>query len=282
MAFTAEQLIERRKFLGASECSAALGMSTFFTPLELYQSKKGLGEPIETTIPMMVGAALEPVAIELFERESKMKVFDRQKVVVDPNCPWRRASLDGRADDGGLVEAKTSGDYRGWGKQDDEIPLPYLYNAMHSLACVPDAKTVYFPVLIGGRVYRMYEVKRDEELIDLVRMGEDAFWNSHVMRNVPPPPTNVDDLKIMYPRDKGGIKIASADDAKMVATLAAVKKSIKILEEEEKKVAFAVKALIGDNSTLQSADGTALATFTTTDKKEFVTKATSFRTLRLK
>lgn len=280
--FTAAQLEERRGFLGASEASASLGLSPFFSQLELYQSKKGLGSPIERTIPLMVGQALEPVVLEIFERDSKMKVFDRQKQVIDPLCPWRRASLDGRADDGGIVEAKTSGDFRGWGSGGDEVPLHYLYNAMHSLACVPDAKVVYFPVLVGGRSYRLFEVARDESLIDLVRQGEDAFWHSHVLKDTPPAPVNFDDLKITYPRDLGGVKIASDDDAKVVVALASIKKSIKILEEEQKKVEFTVKNMIGDASTLLGPDGAELATWKLQSRKEFVTAASSFRVLRLK
>lgn len=282
MAFTAAQLVERQKFVGASECSAALGLSPFFSQLELYQSKKGLAEPIEMTIPLMVGQALEPVVLEIFERESKMRVFDRQKVMVDPKCPWRRASLDGRTEDGGIVEAKTSGDFRGWGKGGDEVPLHYLYNAMHSLACVPDAKVVYFPVLVGGRTYRLFEVARDEELVDLVRQGEDHFMNAYVFKSVPPPPVNADDLKILYPRDKGGMKIATEDEIKAVATLAAIKASIKILKKEEEDAEFSVKNVIGDNVTLVAPGGIELATWATQSRKEFVTKASTFRVLRIK
>lgn len=282
MTFTAAQLVERQKYLGASECSAALGMSQWFTPLELYQSKKGLGKPIETTIPMMVGTALEPVVLEIFERETGQKVTQRQALMTDPTKPWRRATVDGIAEDGGLVEAKTSGDFRGWGKGEDEVPLPYLYNIMHSFACVPAANHAYFPVLVGGRTYQLYRVERDDKLIDLVRVGEDDFWINHVQHSVPPAPINPADLKIMYPRDMGITKTASAQEALLISDLKGIKDEAKTLDKRQEAAEMLVKQLIGDAATLIGVDGAVLATWKTQARAEFITKASSFRVLRLK
>jgi predicted phage-related endonuclease len=274
MSFTQEQLIERRGFLGASEAAAALGMSSWFTRLQLYQSKKGLGEVIETTIPMMVGIALEPTVIELCERETGMKIGDRQKLPIDPICPWRRCSVDGIAEDGEPVEAKTSGDFRGWGDGEDDIPLPYLYNAHHTFACMPEATKMYFPVLIGARTFKQYVIERSEDLVQLVRQGEEEFME-FVREGRAPPPTTMDDLKILYPRDNGTPIEADAEIEQAVSTLAAVKAERKEIEEREEALVFDIKKYMGAHAGLTlrahlaSPAGRVLATFNTSNVSKF-------------
>lgn len=231
VTFSLEQLEERRKFIGGSEAAAALGMSPFFSQVDLYLAKLGQGNPIETTIPMMVGTALEPVAIELFERESRMAVGLRQEVFNDQNCPWRRCTVDGIAPDNWIVEAKTSGDFRGWGDGEDEVPQHYIFNAMHSLACVKDSPGVYFPVLIGGREYRTYRVKRDEELIQLVCDAEADFMKL-VKSRTPPKPRSMDDVKALYPKSMPVAVSATPEIAAAAERIARRKAELKIHEKE--------------------------------------------------
>jgi putative phage-type endonuclease len=281
MAFTQEQLKERQGYIGGSEAAAALGLSPFFTQLQLYQAKIGDGEPIETTIPMMVGTALEPVAIALFERETQMKVTDRQTQFVDSSVPFRRCTVDGLAPDGWIIEAKTSGDFRGWGEDEDEIPLQYIYNAAHSLACVPAAGGVYLPTLIGGRTYRTFKVQRNQELIELVKQGEVRFMD-RVRKRLPPDPKTQEDLKILYPKDHGVTRTATASDARLVAELKAIKAQVKELAEKQEAAEIQVKQLIGDAATLLHPNGGPIATWKSQFREAYEVKASSFRVLRIK
>jgi putative phage-type endonuclease len=270
MTFSAAELAERRNFIGASECAAALGLSPFFSSVELYLDKIGQGTPIDETIPMMVGTALEPVTIALFERETGHTVSQRQHKFVDPTTAWRRASVDGMAEDGWIVEAKTSGDFRGWGDGDDEIPEHYLFNAAHSLACVPDAPGVYFPVLVGGRTYKHYRVKRDEDLIELVRAGEANFMELVATRK-PPEPTSVDDVKRLYPRDNGQGITATPEIERLALEVAKLKAQAKQVEEATQDALTQICSFLGPYSTLRrvsliGALGTPLATWNSQDE----------------
>ena len=201
MTFTPEQLKERRGFVGASECASALGMNPFFSQVQLYLDKIGEGTPIEETLPMLVGQALEPVSLQLFTRETQLAVDEgsRQRQYTDPTCRWRRCTVDGIAKDGWVIEAKSSGDFRGWGDGGDEVPMHYMYNAMHSLACVSEAPGVYFPVIIGGRTFRNYVVRRDPDLVELVRKAEEAFMEL-VRTRRPPEPKDREDVLRLYPK----------------------------------------------------------------------------------
>jgi putative phage-type endonuclease len=271
MPFTREQLEERRGFVGASESSAALGLSPFFTQMQLYMSKLGQGEPIEETVPMMVGIALEPVTLKLFERETQMMVSDHQRQYVDPQCAWRRCSVDGMAPDGWIVEAKTSGDFRGWGDGEDAIPAHYLYNAHHSLACVPDAPGVYFPVLIGGRSFRYYIVPREDELVDLVRRGEEDFMDM-VRKRRPPEPKTREDVMLLYPKDLGTIVTADELTEAKVQAHAKAKLEAKAIEEKIDLLARDITNFMGTAGTLKrltltGSQGAPLATWNSQDTR---------------
>lgn len=275
MTLTAKQLIERQDYLGGSESAAALGLSPYFTRLQLFMAKMGTGEPIETTIPMMVGTALEPICLELFERETGLAVNLRQRIFIDPRNPWRRCTIDGYVhSEHAIVEAKTSGDFRGWGDGGtDEIPLPYLYNIMHSFLCVPEARKAFFPVLIGGRTYKTYEVNRDEMLERLVDKGEQDFREKYWLAALPPPPTNLEDLKILYPRDTGRKVEATPPILAQVEMLAAIKKRRKDAEKEESEFVFRIKEFMGDAATLVDYKGNALCTLNTSESERIDVKA---------
>lgn len=260
MPFSAAELEERRKFLGASEAPAALGLSPYFTALELYNSKEGIGEAIEETLPMMVGVALEPVTIAWFEKKSGLKVTDRQLVVYDKRNPWRRATLDGKASNGWIVEAKSSGQWLNWGADLDAVPAPILYQAAHQMACDVEAPGVYVPVILGQRQYRLYEVERDAELIALTTEGEQAFMDRLRTKN-PPAPVNHDDLKLLYPIDVGKTITATPYIERVAYDLASTKAEIKVREKLEESQAFEIKEFMKDAAVLVDSKGKPLFTY---------------------
>lgn len=260
MSLTPQQLVERRKFLGASEAAAALGLSDFFTPLQLYKAKLGEGEPIEETIPMKVGTALESVVLDLAEKELGKPIVDRQAVIYDPELPWRRATLDGRINKREAVEAKSSGQWQNWGRSEDAVPRSHIYQAQHQMACDDDLMRIWIPVILSQREFRMYFVDRDDELIELLTNGEIEFMQ-RVDERRPPDPINPDDLKILYPEDTGGIIYATEEINEFALMLHEVKKEKKMLESNEERLAGAIKSFMGEAAILRNASGKDLFTW---------------------
>lgn len=248
MPFSEAELVERRKFLGGSEAAAAIGLSDWYTPYQLWLSKQGKGEPIEETLPMMVGTALEDVVLRLFEKESGLTVTDKQKVITDQAWPVRRATLDGRASDTGNIQAKCSGLWKEWGTDDDAVPQYVIFQTHHEMAC-NGATHTWVPMIMSQREFRIYRVDRDNELIEMLTKGEKAFWN-FVTTLQSPPPINFDDIKILYPYDIGTELVASVELSKIAVQLAALKKDIKKLEETEKLLEFNVKSALKDHAAL--------------------------------
>jgi putative phage-type endonuclease len=259
MPFTQAQLEERRQFLGASEAAASVGLSEFFTPYQLYLDKIGMGTPLVETLPIKVGVALEPLNVELFEAESGLTVTDRQLAVVDKRHAWRRATLDGRASDGWLVEAKSSGVWQNWGREEDAVPAGVIYQCQHQMACCLDAPGVYVPVILAQRQHRIYKVVRDAKLIDLLTVGEEEFMERVKLRT-PPEPVNMDDIKIRYP-ESSGFKVTATPDIEALAyRLAKTKDSRKQLEKVEKDECFGIAQFMKDADELVDSRGMPLFT----------------------
>lgn len=263
MALTKEQLIERRRYLGASEAAASIGLSNFYTRLQLYLSKKGQEKPIETTIPMRVGTALESTCIEFFEEQMGKPVIRRQQVVYDGQWPVRRATLDGMIEgDTGLevVQAKSSGGHwMGWGKEDDEIPQPVVYQVHQEMICT-GAVVAWVPVIIGSLTFRVYRVQRDTELCELLTTAQKEFW-AHVETDRPPPAEEPIDLKLLYPKDLGRPIMATLEIEAAVHDHAALKEQLKALMEKEKKISLTVKSFMGESAALLDQRGGTLATW---------------------
>lgn len=259
MPFTPAELAERRGFLGASEAAPAIGLSPFFTPLELYKSKVGEGEPFEESLPILVGQALEPVTLAVFEKKTGMKVNDRQQQCYDARISWRRATIDGRAENGWLVEAKSSGQWQNWGKEIDAVPAPIIYQCQHQLACDVNAPGVYVPVILGQREFRLYEVVRNAELIDMLTEQEKQFMKA-VRELTPPPPTNLEDLKLLYPTDIGTKVVATDYIAEVAYNLASTKAELKRWEKVEESQSFEIREFMKDAAILVDSKGNPLFT----------------------
>lgn len=260
MTFTAQQLVERRAGLGASEAAAAVGHSPWQTPLQLYLEK--IGEPApprndDEMFPLVLGHIVEPYIIERFEKKHRVTVSSRQQRIVDPSWPERWATVDGVASDGGLVEAKsaTVADPEEWGDQytDDAVPKHYFLQVQHALACTGLAFAWVPLVLFSAREFRIYRVRRDQELIDLLTAKEREFW-SLVQARTPPLPQNLEDARRLWPSHMANKKIvATAEVVQAVLALRETKLQIKELDAAKEQFELRIKQHMADAAELVHA-----------------------------
>ena len=130
-----------------------------------------------------------------------------------------------------------------------QIPLYYETQIQWYMA-VTGIKKFYVAVLIGGQDFRMYEVRRDEDVIKAIVEKCHAFWFKKVLADVPPDPINADDIKKLYARDDGEMVEASNDEAADIGELRTIRERIKELQDQEKAVANRVILAIGEKSGL--------------------------------
>lgn len=266
----AERVIPRNEGLGASDAPVALGLSPWRSPLELFLEKVGRGTPFEETLPVQVGKALEPVLIGQFMQKTGLIVTDAQRQFVDEANPWRWATVDGISSDGALVEGKciswTGGE---WGEEGtDQIPLPYVFQVQHGLACTGLAKA-YVPVLFEAKRFQLFIVERDEGLIAKLTEIERAFWQ-RVIDNDPPPAISTDDCKLLYGTSSETTVIADAGIVEKVALIAAQKEALEAAEQFHDKTKAEVQSFMGESAILIGPDGKTLATWRTAKGRNYI------------
>jgi putative phage-type endonuclease len=242
-------LIERQKGIGGSDAAAALGLSKWKTPYQLYLEKRGEAAPDEESLPMKVGTALEPLVIQLYaDATGRDVVRNPFEITRHATIPHMLATLDGRAE-GRVVEAKTAATKEGWGEPGtDEIPQEYLIQVQHVLI-VTALPVADVPVLFGNREFETYEVPADRELQDMIRDAEEDFWQL-VRRGEPPAPVTMDDAKARYRKSITAGVQASREAIEACTRLAAVKAQQEALKQLEEQLKVTVCSELGHNDTL--------------------------------
>ncbi len=277
---------DRKSYLGASDAAAALGLSKWKTPVQLWMEKTGDLAPDPDNLPMRLGRFLEPFVLELFQEESGLEVMNRQKEYVSYAHPWRRAHLDGMTPDGAIVESKTAGmiflsSSHGWGEPGtDDVPDSYLLQAQHQLSLVPEAKIVWMPVLLRGD-FRIYRIERNDDIIRNLVEREAEFWEL-VENRIMPRPVSLDDIKALFPNHIEETIVATDEILTDLVCLASIKKSLKKLREEEERTMFRIAAYMKEKAYLIDQNGEQVASFKSQNRKAYSVKESQSRVFRIK
>lgn len=256
---TAEQLTERQSGLGGSDASAALGLSRWKTPLDLYYEKRGESAPIAESEPMRWGNLLEPLVRQEYAERTGRVVRLPTETLRHPTHPFLLAHPDGVTDDRRLYEGKTARFGDGWGEPGtDEIPQEYLIQVQHYLL-VLDLPVADVAVLIGGSDFRLYEVPADAELHTMLLDAESEFWN-RVVTGEPPPPKTIEDVKRRFRASRPGSVEASAEILAAVERLRLSKAHVADLATQAEADHVLIQAAMGELESL-THDGRTLATW---------------------
>ena len=217
------QLHPTRGYIGGGNIASILGLSPFRTPLDEYLLI--VNERQDELTPEKAEffedrRDLEPWAAKKFTRKTGLPVCRTNQRYTDAEFPHFRAEIDFEVYTTPNLDEEANGETKSvhpnavgaWGKPDegDEPPLYVTAQAMWGLGITGRARC-YVQALIGFDDYRVYVVERDDELIATIRQKAADFWRFHVLPRRPPPPTNVEDLLRLYPRDSGRPVEASAD-----------------------------------------------------------------------
>lgn len=256
---------ERRTGIGGSDAAAAIGLSPWMSPFDLWEVKTGLQPGPEQNEPMLWGKLLEDIIRREYARRTGMEVEYIPDLIRHPDHPFMFCHLDGRVGRQGraILEVKCARTALGWGEPEtDEIPLPYLTQCHHNMA-VTAAEVCDVAVLIGGNDFRLYQVSRDIEIEQRLIDGEADFWR-HVISQEPPPPITLQDaVKRWGHFDAQGFTMAGEQERAAIAVVRkahALKEQIKI--EEEAAKSFLIEAM-GENgaSLVDPNTGELLATY---------------------
>ena len=249
--------MDRTQFIGSSDIAAVLGLNPYRTAYEVWLEKTGrLTEPPAPTLAQQCGIALEPVILEWAApkigpyrpgpheyRIEGTPIIDHPDAVTESGCP---------------VEVKTAGivgPITGtWGApQTDNIPTAYLAQA-HVHLIATGGEQCWVPTLLGGYAPRMYIVQRDVELGQTIIQKVVQWWETYVVKNVPPQVTAPLPEGIWRRVRRTPDKIVSVP-AELVQAWQAVKQQRKEQEEKERLLHDQLVAALQDAEAGQTEDG---------------------------
>jgi putative phage-type endonuclease len=266
-----EWLEVRKSGIGGSDAAAAIGLSPYMSPLELWLIKTGRDANLprpdadDTTEPVYFGTLLEPIVAASYTKQTGNRVRRVNAVLQHPTVPFMLANVDrevvGRRDVQ-LLECKTAGEFgaRLWR---DGVPEYVQLQVQHQLA-VTGKSSADVAVLICGQRLEVHRVERDDGLIARLIELEAAFWR-HVETDTPPPADGSESadraLRCLYPGAGGTVDFT--DDrhlSSVFSDLVTVRAEIESCQTIEAKL----------KHTIQQAMREA-------DRAEFETGSVSFR-----
>jgi putative phage-type endonuclease len=179
---TPEWLEMRKNYLGASDAPTIMGIYTYRTPIDIYNSKLLCNYEDECNIAMQRGKEMEEPA-RLMYQDMKMCIVE-PTVLFHPKHKFMMASLDGFCE-----ESKVAVEIKNPCKEDHEIarsgnvPEKYFPQLQHQLEILFALYGIdmidYFSLNNGEGL--IVEVRRDEKYIQNLIEKEHKFWFDHVL-----------------------------------------------------------------------------------------------------
>lgn len=223
-----EWLEVRKTGIGASDAAAAVGLSPYKSPLELWLEKTGRDDtlskpdPKDTAEPVYWGTLLEPIVAAAYTQQTGRKVRKVNAVLQHPQHRFMLANLDREVIGSPVVqilECKTAGEY-GAALWREGVPEYVQLQVQHQLA-VTGKHAADVAVLLCGQRLDVHRIERDDELIGRLIQLEARFWD-YVVQDTPPPADGSESadraLRCLYPGRGGTVDFS--DDRTLSATFA--------------------------------------------------------------
>lgn len=261
-----EQKEQRKLGIGGSDMPIILGLSSYKTPYQLYLEKKGIISSGDVLSPVQEwGNLLEPVIRDKFAKKNEVTI-DLPDTLIHPFHDFMRANIDGYIVEWkAILEVKSATQFMAyeWGEDgSDYIPIAYLVQVAHYCS-VMNANEAYIAVLIGGYDYRQYKYIRDLEVEKTIIQAASDFWNA-VENDLPPEPTTLVDLKMMFPTHSLGKTINSSTEIDThLQNLRDTKSKMKELQDIEETSRMAIMRYMSDAECLLDETGRPLITWKT-------------------
>lgn len=284
MSFTPEEKKERLKSLGGSEAAAALGLSRWMTPLQLWAYKTETIEQEDgNELYKRLGTMMEPIVAQLFMEATGKKVHKVNETKYHKKYPFLSANIDRRVvGEDAFLECKTCSTWKAKEWEGEEIPREYLIQCVHYLAVTGDAYC-YIAVLIGNEKLIWKRIERDDKLIADVVQKEVAFWAHVTSGEIPATITarDADTLYSLYPLSDPDKTVPLDDTANaLIETRGALLEDKKVLITQLEKIDNEIKFLLKDSEIGQSDKWR--VTWKSYKKESYTVSASEGRRLNIK
>lgn len=253
---TKDQEDFRKDKIGGSDAAAACGVSSYDSPLELYEIKKGLKKR-EVNVAMRRGRLLEPLIVDLYKEITKEEVNTDFDTFIHSEYHWMIANLDGITSSGKILECKsiTFFDAKDWGPDGSNIiKEEYQYQLQHYCTVTGIKEAVLVALDAFGNV-RMYNYKSNEETERKMIELEKVFYYC-LTNDILPAPTKVQDFFNHPDKLKADEYIYIDEELKFnLQRIEDCKKSEKDLKEHEDRIKLMILKKMDKASAILDING---------------------------
>jgi len=185
----------RRLGIGGSDVAAIMGLSPWKTPLNIY-FEKVRGDTVHDDKNLVRGRQLEKYILEDYADHNDVELDVSSPFVQSTEFPFLIGNIDARVKNKNvLVEAKSS-KFRSFDW--DGLPIYYTTQVAH-YAMITDCDYVDIPVVfLQPWDYQCFRYNRDLAFEKKMKDTCVQFWESNVLKNIPPQPENPDDARSLF------------------------------------------------------------------------------------
>ena len=212
--------------LGGSDVAAVVGLSPYRGPLDVWAEKVGHPSAVRAdSLHLRFGKHMEPFIASEYERLTGNKAHVYEELLCHPSHPHLYGHVDrlvtatgqsciGR---GGEISAKTVLECKtasafsqaDWGEcWSDQVPAAYLAQCAWYM-WLTGCEESHIAVLIGNSDFRIYCIKRDLELEQILIRAAQKFWDEHVLTGEPPIPKSRDEALRLFPSASTDIELVA-------------------------------------------------------------------------
>ena len=246
-----EWLELRRSGIGGSDAATVVGLNPYSSKLTLYADKKGILPEKEDSERMRLGRDLEDYVAQRFCEATGKKVKRSGYMWRHPMYEFITVNIDREVvGEEAFLECKTTMNYEKHDYDSGEIPPYYYAQCVHGMA-VTGCERAYLAVLVFGKGFYRFEIKRDENEIKALLENEIEFWQTYVAKDRPPladgSESSMDTLQKLYPTgDASSTQVMGMDDA--VRNYMELGEAIKRLKAQQDEVKAQLCQSLGDKS----------------------------------
>lgn len=288
----------RQQGIGGSDVSAIVGVNPYKSALDVYHEKVDeitddngqsqaayFGTILEDVVAKETAKRLDIKIQKVNQQLTGDKAYELANIdraIVNPEISGTVRFKDGRLTTDGIIECKTASQYKAseWGPSQEEeikqgieapvkIPKYYMTQIQWYLH-ITKAEYCIVAVLIGASDFRLYKVKRNQALIDILIKECSTFWTEYVEKRIEPPATSASDVLKKWRTDDGAFTEANAEDGVALGELRNLEAQIKSLEEQAQMYKERLIQSIGEHKGLTLA-GEVVATYATVTSNRFDT-----------
>lgn len=286
-------LRNRRRYLGASDAAAIMGVNPWSSELDVYAAHIVPEDGDAPSEPAYWGLKKQPMLLTEFTRRTGRKCEMWEELIVSKERPWQSCTMDGvqvfgvnpgvglptGSYDGG-VEVKCT--RLSW-KWADGLP-DYVNAQIQHQYSVTGFEVISVVVFFNGDEFYQKDVPRDDRYIDSLNKVESEFMDRLASFNPPDPDSSEASRKAigrLYPEDNGERIVLDPKFMDVDMRLIGLKQEHKDIGNDIRGCENDLKAAIGDASSGILQDGTIYTNKLQTRAAHEV-KESSFRTLRRK